>query len=304
MKKIFDKNTESLSISDQKSFSSKVKNLCNDFKLVLYGKKRSGPGIILIEILDGEKILYKTKASILSRNLKEFSFYIKTNSLASDPFIKVKSLNRTKVILEKICIFSLSENTKEEGGLVFPKRKKPSFLFIIPYAMYGGAEVYLASLIKNLPTNDLSITVLSHKRSSFGANLNNINVINYFSHSSIPSHILGKQYDYIVFYNSLNIYNILTNKIINLESKIVEIYHSDFVWPDSISKLNKKHNVDFLFKISHFVGKHIKNNYELLKVPIDTDKFCQKDRFSSRKNLRLKENITVGTVCRLSEEKI
>ena len=70
---------------------------------------------------------------------------------------------------------------------------------------------------------------------------------------------------------------------VNLNFKLIEIYHSDFTWADSMSKM-AHHDVDCFIKISENIGKHIcTKRTEICRVPIDTSKFCNKDGDFERK---------------------
>ena len=58
-----------------------------------------------------------------------------------------------------------------------------------------------------------------------------------------------EEFDVICFYNSKKVYEALMPFKNNKKIKLVEIYHSDFTWGDSISSIND-HHVDWIVRVS------------------------------------------------------
>ncbi|MSW50301.1 MAG: glycosyltransferase, partial [Actinobacteria bacterium] len=152
------------------------------------------------------------------------------------------------------------------------------------------------NLLKNSP-QQLQIDLLINgdnkiKNSNFP---NNIKIKNYLN--NILDFLCSNKYDQIIFYNSKKIYNsLLSYKKINQSIKIYEIYHSDFIWPDSMATIENRINIDTVFKTSEVVGKNINvSNQIICPPPLDFARFN-----FSRKTDKIKK---LGFIGRLSSEK-
>jgi len=132
--------------------------------------------------------------------------------------------------------------------------------------------------------------------------------------AKVPEHLVGvlksERFDYIVFYNSLSIYNILSQlkESGEINSKIIEIYHSDFLWPDAVAKIRTRKGVDEFISVSSSLGKDIIGikdaNKHVIPVSIDIERFIPRNKIQIRQQLGITTSGRIfGTVARLSPEK-
>lgn len=303
MKKIYDSNNICKKVQYGKNLSFDIDNLGSETSILIFGKKHVGSGSFVISIESGGDAVYQKEAKFLSRNIAEIKVPIYLNNNIKNIKLNIIGVNNSKVFIQKLCVFSLELSKSEE---CISYERESSFLFIVPYTIYGGAEVYIESLINNITKSDkVKVSVLSHKHNNIGSKFSkeNVNVIQFYSQNSISSNILQKDYDYIIYYNSTSVYRQVTSLSRKIKGKVVELYHSDFEWSDAISKQSERVGVDLLLKITESVGNHINFPSKILRVPIDTKRFVPKSRVIVRKKLNLENKKTIGTICRLSSEK-
>ncbi len=95
---------------------------------------------------------------------------------------------------------------------------------IIPYSIYGGAEVYLKNIFERKHKN-VNVYFLLIKPNKISDLLKNVNFISVRSLNQIEHIINLKNYNSIIFYNSKNIYNILKTlkSKKRIQSELVEI---------------------------------------------------------------------------------
>lgn len=259
----------------------------NNFIIEIICKKQSGDSFLNISFFKN-KILLKTIKETIDFNI--FNIKKITCSLSQEPdeiLIEKNKGSIGKIIINRLII---TKNIEEYIDLY------SKICFIVPYQLYGGAEVYLENLLKNSP-QQLQIDLLINgdnkiKNSNFP---NNIKIKNYLN--NILDFLCSNKYDQIIFYNSKKIYNsLLSYKKINQSIKIYEIYHSDFIWPDSMATIENRINIDTVFKTSEVVGKNINvSNQIICPPPLDFARFN-----FSRKTDKIKK---LGFIGRLSSEK-
>ena len=303
MKKIYDSNRISKRIQGRENLEINLDSIGSELSFLIFGKKHIGSGSFLLQIMSEGKEIYAKEVRFLSRNTSEIKIPIYLNNEIKNAKVVFSIISHSKVVLEKICIFS-SESTEKEELISY--KKQASFLFVAPYSIYGGAEVFIESIISNIANyENITCTVLAHKQNPISSRFNqeNVNVINFYSHSSISSNILQKEYDYIIYYNSKSVYDIIRSVSRKTSAKIIEIYHSDFEWSDAISRQKERAGIDLLLKITESVGKNIDVPSEILRVPIDTKRFIPKSKSALREAFGFENKKTIGTVCRLSPEK-
>ena len=303
MKKIYDSNKILKKIQGREKLEISFDSVGSELSFFVFGKKHVGSGIFLLQVISEDKEVYSKQIRFLSRNTSEIKIPVSLNKKIKNAKVVFSIINHSKIILEKICIFS-SESEENEESINF--KKQASFLFIAPYSIYGGAEIFIESIVSNISKYDnIKCTVLAHKQNTISSRFDqeDVNIINFYSHESISSNILQKEYDYIIYYNSKSVYEIIKSVSQKTSAKIIEIYHSDFEWPDAISKQKERVSIDLLLKITESVGKEINFPSEILRVPIDTKRFVPKSKSALRAGLGFEDKITIGTVCRLSPEK-
>lgn len=283
----------------------------SSYTLKIFGKNRTGTGDINIKLLGTKDELLFNNNFVFSKNWSEE--YIKFDINSEHKFGKI-IITRPKNIYGSIEIGRIildleqkieNKNIKKSKELMFENiamlYTKKKIAFIIPYGIYGGAEVYLKSLINLLNSDIFDITLIYLKNNP----IQHFITDNLCTHKHIKTEdhlynfLSSQNYNYIVYYNSRMVYNYLTNYVENntTNSKLIEIYHSDFKWGDSLSTLKNRQNLHLLFSVSDNLANDIANIPKKihLPVPIDIKKFFPKYEFKDKK--------IIGTVARLSEEK-
>lgn len=276
-----------IEISSNNKLLLPINNLTNTFIIELICKKQSGDSFLNISFFKN-KILLKNIKEIIDFNIFNVKKIICSLSQEPDEILIEKNKGSIgKIILDRIII----SKQKEEHIDIYAK-----ICFIVPYSLYGGAEVYLENLLKYSPPN-LSIDLLINsdnkiKNSNFP---NNIKIKNYLN--NLFQFLNLNNYEQIIFYNSKKLYHdLLSYKKINPSIKIYEIYHSDFIWPDSMSLVKQRENIDVIFKTSNLVGKEINIEEQIIcPPPLEFNKFN-----FSRKTTKIKN---LGFIGRLSKEK-
>jgi glycosyltransferase involved in cell wall biosynthesis len=188
---------------------------------------------------------------------------------------------------------------------------KKKVAVIIPYGIYGGGEVYIKNIFSNLKyIFNIDFLYLSKNKLEFEVDNLNIKHKLVRNLNRMASMLVGNKYDIVIFYNSKNVYNIIKNlkKEKRINSKIIEIYHSDFIWQDAVAKLRSRSNVDTIFKVSENLAQDIvgisDSNKKLVPVGIDTKHFIRKENITLRRELGISDEKTIfGMVARLSPEK-
>ena len=261
--------------------------LSKNLNIEIIAKKQSGDSFLNISFFK-EKELIKTLKETIDNNI----FIVKKincnlSQIPDEIIIEKNKGSIGKIIINRIIISS------EQKEIVEIRSKLG---FIVPYTMYGGAEVYLENLIKESPNNMLIDIIINQdnkiKNTNFPPNVS----IKYFS-NNIYSYLKSNEYEQIIFYNSKKIYNdLLLYKKENPAIKYYEIYHSDFLWPDAIAAEGTRENISAIFKTSPLVGTHVNVEDQIISPPpLNFGKFN-----FSRKKEKIK---TLGFIGRLSKEK-
>lgn len=195
-----------------------------------------------------------------------------------------------------------------DGGLDIKKK----IAFIIPYGIYGGAEVYIQSIIENIDISGYQIEFLFLGKNKLMSMLQDPRLKHRLCRNidALKGSLVSNDYDYIVYYNRADIYRLIeslkaTNQI---TSRLAEIYHSDFEWPGSLSKVRKRKYVDTLFRVAPSLAKDISgismDKKVVIPVGINLDKFSHAHRDPDlRKKLLGNKKAVIGTVARMSPEK-
>jgi len=122
--------------------------------------------------------------------------------------------------------------------------------------------------------------------------------------------LINNKYDAVIYYNSRSVYDVVSglkkDKLIN--SKIIEIYHSDFTWKDAVAKLRTRSNVNLIYKVSKELADDISgiSNTDKILMPVGIDPrvFIRNENIELRKELGIDNRKTIfGMVARLSAEK-
>jgi len=276
-----------LEISSNSKLNIPLYTSSSSFNMEIICKKQSGDSFLNISFFKN-KILLKTFKEIIDFNIfGNKKIYCHLPEEPDEIIIEKNKGSIGKILINRIIILK----EKEKFIDLYSK-----ICFIVPYQLYGGAEVYLENLLKNSPKH-LSIDLLINgdnkiKNSFFSKNIKIKNYLN-----NLFDFLNLNNYEQIIFYNSKKIYNdILLYKKINQSIKIYEIYHSDFTWPDAMALVKNRENIDVIFKTSNLVGKEINIEEQIIcPPPLDFNKFNFSRKTSKIKNL--------GFIGRLSKEK-
>lgn len=167
---------------------------------------------------------------------------------------------------------------------------------IIPYGIYGGAEVYLFNHLKDVDPSLVCFVFLAPNNALQQKLQPKFRCLNIAPNRLYES--LKLKASRIVFYNSKMVYNILSKMKYSCEDlEIIEIVHSSMRWNDSMHGSSRA-AVDTTFAVSSVVADQwrLPAPYYVLPPVID------KSRFSP--SLRVKQDkFTIGTVARISPEK-
>jgi glycosyltransferase involved in cell wall biosynthesis len=188
---------------------------------------------------------------------------------------------------------------------------KKKIAVIIPYGIYGGGEVYIKNIFSNV-RDIFNIDFLYLSKNKLEFEMSNLNIKHKLVRNlnRTASTLINNKYDIVIFYNSKKIYDVIKDlkREKKISSKIIEIYHSDFIWQDAVAKLRSRSNVDAIFKVGENLANDISgvsdDNKILVPVGIDTEFFIRKENKNLRRELGISDNKTIfGMVARLSPEK-
>lgn len=206
-------------------------------------------------------------------------------------------------------------------------REKKKVLFIVPYNIVGGGEIWVYEAIKQLDRSlfDPEVAFVNGTDESFRTKIKNLGVTIWDivkeaglwdNHpngraSALKVVLESRGYDLIHFYNSFGIYNIIRDTIRGgLHARVVETVHSNLNWPDSMAKVATREPwVTAIVSVTKTLAQklitHKNKNVVALPQPIDWNRFEGRER---NKNILLEHNIpidkpTIGFVGRLSPEK-
>lgn len=289
----------------------------NSFSLHLVGNAPVGAGLALVTIIEGAGKVIFCETIELSRQNKEFSFKINTKQSGMFKIlVEVPDKNSGKCLISRILINNSkkitskidSKNyTSREYNYEYLKGLSAKIGIIVPYSIHGGAEIYLKNILNELSSSDINFHILYLSKNSKSIS-GQYNEIYAGSINRLKSQIILNKYSHIIFYNSLSIYNLITSLKEDdlISSKIIEIYHSDFAWSDSVSRIKSRKNVDISIRVSDGLLNDVEGlrRVETIPVGIDMDRF----KNSHKKTLRAKYNISndkpiIGIVARMSPEK-
>lgn len=211
-------------------------------------------------------------------------------------------------VAEQICSLPIPKISKRISY-------KIKTLYIIPYNIIGGGEIWVKDIINKLDKNIYEPTVallnstqeLKDLFKDTGAKIEDLT--NYGKLESLKCLIESSNYNIINFYNSLGIYNLLKSIFdTGYRFKIVEIVHSDLVWADSMSKVSKRNDfVSLIITVSDLMNKKLvkygNKNVLTFPHPINYDRFNIKKDKSILKSLGIPDNFIIGFVGRVSPEK-
>jgi glycosyltransferase involved in cell wall biosynthesis len=331
----FDLKKNSIYILKSAILSHSIKLKQGKFNLKVVGKKRTGFGKMFIEVLDEDNIsIIKREISFNNNIWSEHSFDFNIPKDLGNGFIKISrdknvygSVELGRIILdldidvEKIIEQDLKltkrnnltiERTNNlELDNLFKFNEKKNIIFIVPYNIYGGAEVYIQNIINQVSVKH-QIMILYLGENYLQNQILNVGVQHRVVKNieQLKGIIKSLNFDYIVYYNRLDIYNMLVELKDSQEigGKLIEIFHSEFRWPGSLSGLRERRHVNKFITVADNLAADITgidvDSRETVRVGIDISKFAKKKDKTIRDSLELNNyNYIIGTVSRLSKEK-
>lgn len=190
-------------------------------------------------------------------------------------------------------------------------QQKANIAIIIPYQIFGGAEIYIGNIINQM-CQEHNFTIIYIGRNYLQNYIPSPRVQHRIikDFEQLSGFLKTHDFDYIIYYNRADIYKLLDQLRLNTEisSRLVEIYHSDFTWPGSLSNQKQRRILDKLIAISPSLALNIENvdlnKRMVIPVGIDLNKFKSDNGGKLKQELGINPKTPViGTVARLSSEK-
>ena len=309
-----------------------VGRLKYDSVLKIVGKKRSGNGSVGIKVISKDKtIIFDEEITFTQTSWSEKSFDISPILDSNGPctlriYRPKGSFGRVEVARALIISNiprNLGQDEETSGGDIISSDRMTYILdhyfnfstkiaIIVPYAIYGGAEVYIKNIISNINFKFIKFDIICLRENKI-SNILDLKNVNFFTSrglESLRARLISSDYDSIIYYNSLMVYRLLENMVDNKEisSKVVEIYHSDFSWPDALSNINNRRGIDKIIRVSDSLLNYLSgidgSCIRTVPVGIDVGKFRRRESDELRGSLGIpRESYIFGTVARLSPEK-
>lgn len=193
---------------------------------------------------------------------------------------------------------------------------KQKVLYIIPYNILGGGEIWIrdniVKLDKNLFEPHVACLNITTELKQMFINAGAVRVENLTSTSQLlklKCLLESEIYSIVHFYNSFGVYNVLKNTWNDgWRCCIVETVHSDLSWPDSMTKVATRDGmVSMLTTVSRQMATKLSKlgnkNVAYLPPAIDWKRFKLEKNKSIFDELNIPNKFTVGFVGRLSPEK-
>lgn len=302
----------SIALQKNSKISQTISLSDGSYKIKILGRKKTGPGNFNIKLVCEKEKLFDKDIIFDTMNFSEmtFDFYINNDKTPTDIIISRGNDVYGNIEIGKIIIMNDEEknykNITAYNDNIVSKQNNPKLLFIVPYNIYGGAEIYIENIINELP-NSYEISIICAKPNIIQNRINKKNVYHRTIEltEQLKNYIKTAQPQFIFYYNSEEIYLLLLElkRKSELSSKLIEIYHSDFSWTGALSLVSKREHLFKMIMVSEQVGTKI--NFEdkvVLPVGINIERFNVDS--NKRKELGLsKSDKVIGTVCRLSKEK-
>jgi glycosyltransferase involved in cell wall biosynthesis len=320
-------------------FQHSINVTAGSHTLKMVGKKRTGNGKAWVEIVSTDnKVVFQRQIAFTKSSWTEFSFPFVVSSNIGKCDIKIRregssfgSLEFGRITLEREDVVKKIDSStyrgkrgrspSKNGNQIYGKsskavlvqNKKRSLAFIVPYQIYGGAEVYIKNLIPEIE-DDYDISIIYMHKNSLQDNILSAKIKHRLVRSieQLNGVLISKDYDFVIYYNRGDVYQSLSSLVGNklIKSRVVEIYHSDFVWPGAVANDRTRRNIDLMLRVSGGLAKDIIgiDDDRKITLPVGIDM----DRFQIMEPSEVKDLISVptdrrkgviGTVARLSKEK-
>jgi glycosyltransferase involved in cell wall biosynthesis len=298
-------------------------------RVKIIGRRRSGNGLARLQVLSVDDIiLLDEKISLSTTSWSETSFPI---SCPESFFGKIRvtrlggaiggiEIGRVTISSDKVAPIKKREKSPKYGMKRtdlemlsrFGSAEPSTVAIIVPYGIYGGAEIYIKNILDNIDSRMLDIELLYLGKNPLSSACENrtIKHTRVGGVARLGALMVSRDYDVVVYYNSRKIYDKISELATNgsISSRVIEIYHSNFEWSDSVSSLPRRTGVDEIFRISSSLCSGLdgikEDKITTIPVGIDLARFCNRDgrAFRVQNNLPVNKPI-VGVVSRLSPEK-
>lgn len=286
----------------------KISVFKGNIQVYLSGRKKVGDGKIVFSIKSESRTLFSKEIIFSSQLWSEHSFEFEADENEECSIIlfrERRSAGSVEIGRLKIDSHTISKEDFLDTYSMAQEPIRTNVACIIPYEIYGGAEVYLKNFL-HVMSDSFKITLYM-----FGENKiekyvpGNVSIKTVKNIEFLKSALVANEYDSILFYNRADIYFALLElkKDPNFYSKLVEIYHSDFEWNGSLSRISEREQIQMI-SVSESLGKKFDVMREIIPISIDIESYhetVQNEKL--RKLLKRNGEILIGTIARLSPEK-
>ena len=288
-------------------------------KVKVIGKRVSGDGIISVALKDSSgKVVFSDKIKLSKGSSSEASILCALGPVEGMLTIEKPTTSPGSVTVDRVIVEGSSSLRRPPDGALKEKVdykaitdniiKNIKLAIIVPYGIYGGGEVYLKNMIKHGREGfDIDVLFLAKNKLMDELIDSPVGVVRMGGLSGLKSRLRGDRYDSIVFYNSKKVYEELIRKkeYEGLSASLVEIYHSDFRWSDSLSSIKSRRYVDKIFRVAEGLAKDVSGVDEADKVciPVSIEGTRFDKVFKRPPEIPKTKKISIGLVARLSPEK-
>jgi len=288
-----------------------------EYEFRILSKNISGNGLFYLRVVsEKDKILFNKKIKFTSKSWNESIFKISLKDFGKKAKVlitrELDGIGRIEIgrLTVKISEEVLPKESKRQKSIADNKlircESAVRAAVIIPYAIYGGAEVYLRNLFCHRPAG-LEVDFLFLKPNKLSDYLKEYDCFNLGSLSKLKHQLIKENYDKIIYYNSKSVYSFILNLKQNnlICSDLIEIYHSNFKWSDSLSSLNSRSGISKIIRVADNLCNDISGDFSLKTIPVSIDVEKYKPKDSPIKELigEGEGGMLFGMVARLSPEK-
>jgi glycosyltransferase involved in cell wall biosynthesis len=295
-----------------------------NIKVKIIGKKITGNGALKVTLKSKlGKIFFQKEIKFSKKSWSEISFECKGSF---DNCILEIERGRSAIGRVEVARIIANDDKKNTIKKVVKKNKPldgsgelelylqsmkvgKKIAIVVPYGIYGGGEVYLKNIFSRAK-NLFKVDILYLSKNKLEFEFLNPNIKHKRKTlSNLPATLISHRYDAIIFYNSKKVYDVISNLKMEgkISSKVIEIYHSNFLWSDAIAKYPERVGVDKIFKVSDGLAQNITgvddDSKILMPVGIDADLFIRKENTDIRNKLGIRKKTVFGMMSRLSPEK-
>ena len=251
--------------------------------------------VILKDSLDHKALLGSKKVGFLYENLSTGLDLIQKYCLASINMnraqINLPAPYHVDTVVGKMTeIYMTTAETIVDTQKVFNDKT----YYIIPYSIYGGAEVYLKNHIKQGTFTNVCLLFLG-PNNLYNELKDQVECVILTGLTELGNYLLSKTARKVCFYNSANVYRLLARVKKLSPLYITEIVHSYHSWPDSMHNTDRQ-IVDEVIVVAVTVAKQWGiSKFKVIPPVIDENKF-KIPKVTMAKP-------TIGVVARFSPEK-